>query len=565
MEENHDVGSSLLQDNPSVTEVLAAHNMRRLLDAYRTLAPLTIGGPASTSLENMNGQLNPGVRIVQDQTSLRRLQQFPWFLGPAPGRRRHSSCGGVNSIPPPPLSPTHPILSPRDRESSSLLETCLEGRGISCFSVGGELRLCLTQVLQLVLSSVPLHRIHQACEELQIYCSTSSPAQLSSLKLSRVLPVSTTQCGLITKSDAERLCSLLLHSSSPSTPSSGSPAASPPRSTDPTLLRVQHNCFGTCVGVLHPKSFLTPDSPSIECSECRELFSPPKFVCHSHRAPDRGIVHWGFSRENWTTYIQVWDEYTGKERESAEIILNNFKQKFNNTTKRKLVEPIEDEAWSKKWKDTEQTSPTRVQALPNLPPANLNIEKVGYNPDHRIIFPWNFISPNPYLQSLAQIQGLRLLLDQQNHQQNLPLHPLQSLQAPNRNQLQYILQQKSIVENEAVVRRQNQEGGRDCEEFMVGVAAVLAGAGVEEHSRLEVLNVVERLVDRLQRAEQDKVSASNRLKGMEERVSRLEKELAKQLVQTGDSLLQSQSKQEDETSSDGGIESGTEADDFSEK
>lgn len=48
-------------------------------------------------------------------------------------------------------------------------------------------------------------------------------------------------------------------------------------------------------------------------------------------------------------------------------------------------------------------------------------------------------------------------------------------------------------------------------------------------------------------------------------MSRLEQELAKQLVPPGDNVLQAQSKQEDETSSDGGIESGTEADDFSEK
>ena len=51
------------------------------------------------------------------------------------------------------------------------------------------------------------------------------------------------------------------------------------------------------------------------------------------------------------------------------------------------------------------------------------------------------------------------------------------------------------------------------EEFMVGVAAVLAGAGVEERSRLEVLSVVERLVDRLQKAEQDKMSADLHIKG----------------------------------------------------
>ena len=51
------------------------------------------------------------------------------------------------------------------------------------------------------------------------------------------------------------------------------------------------------------------------------------------------------------------------------------------------------------------------------------------------------------------------------------------------------------------------------EEYMVGVAAVLAGAGVQDRDRLEVLSVVERLVDRLHQAEQDKLAANNQLKG----------------------------------------------------
>ena len=119
----------------------------------------------------------------------------------------------------------------------------------------------------------------QACDELQIFCSTCSPAQLAALKLARVLPISAAQCGLITKSDAERLCSLLVsepgsrerHSSgsppesaappvspapsaaAPSSPSGGG-AVSPPRG-DPTSFKVQHECFGDCVGVIHPQSY----------------------------------------------------------------------------------------------------------------------------------------------------------------------------------------------------------------------------------------------------------------------------------------------------------------------
>lgn len=122
---------SKVLENPSVSELLAAHNMRRLLDAYRTLAPLTIGGPSTTTLENSPGQLNPGPRN-QDPGAFKK---FPWMFSPpaGSGRRRHSSCGG--GYPPPSLllspPPSHqvpgqpgqpgqqiPVLSQRDRESS---------------------------------------------------------------------------------------------------------------------------------------------------------------------------------------------------------------------------------------------------------------------------------------------------------------------------------------------------------------------------------------------------------------------------------------------------------------
>ena len=126
-------------ENTSVSELLAAHNMRRLLDAYRTLAPLTIGGPSSTTLESSPRQLNPGPRN-QDSGAFKK---FPWMFSPpaGSGRRRHSSCGG--GYPPPSLllspPPSHllpgepgqpgqqipvlpgqqiPVLSQRDRESS---------------------------------------------------------------------------------------------------------------------------------------------------------------------------------------------------------------------------------------------------------------------------------------------------------------------------------------------------------------------------------------------------------------------------------------------------------------
>ena len=79
----------------------------------------------------------------------------------------------------------------------------------SCFSASPP------QILNTVLDSVSLHAIHQGCDELQIYCSTCSPAQLEALKARKILPITAYQCGLITKSDAERLCASLLERNPP--------------------------------------------------------------------------------------------------------------------------------------------------------------------------------------------------------------------------------------------------------------------------------------------------------------------------------------------------------------
>jgi hypothetical protein len=78
------------------------------------------------------------------------------------------------------------------------------------FSVGGELRLCLPQILRQTLGRFQWQQICRACEELQVHCAPASASQLLALKAARVLPVGAHQCGLITKSDAERLTSFLL-------------------------------------------------------------------------------------------------------------------------------------------------------------------------------------------------------------------------------------------------------------------------------------------------------------------------------------------------------------------
>lgn len=105
------------------------------------------------------------------------------------------------------------ILSVADRGwgHAERSETRLEGQRIACFIVGGEPRLCLPQVLNSVLRQKDITEINGAWDELQINCSLCTTEQLNSLKAQpAILPRTAASCGLITKSDAQRLCSSLL-------------------------------------------------------------------------------------------------------------------------------------------------------------------------------------------------------------------------------------------------------------------------------------------------------------------------------------------------------------------
>lgn len=210
-----------------------------------------------------------------------------------PGCGRAEPCGEVPPPPPPPAAP--PILLAADTVLGERGETLLEGEPISCFSVGGERRLCLPQILTSVLTDFSLEQINRVCDELQIYCSRCTPEQLHELKSTGVLPRSAPSCGLITQTDAERLCSSLLHG----------PAASSPHKLPG--FRVYHECFGGARGVC------APDLNLVQCLTCRSLYTPRRFVCHSHE-PENRTCHWGFDSSRWRRFLLVADEEQEKEK-----------------------------------------------------------------------------------------------------------------------------------------------------------------------------------------------------------------------------------------------------------
>ncbi|XP_009559842.2 ski oncogene [Cuculus canorus] len=267
-------------------------------------------------------------------------------------------------IQPPPVMPG-PFFMPSDR-STERCETILEGETISCFVVGGEKRLCLPQILNSVLRDFSLQQINSVCDELHIYCSRCTADQLEILKVMGILPFSAPSCGLITKTDAERLCNALLYGGTYPPHCKKEFSSTIELELTEKSFKVYHECFGKCKGLLVPELYSNPSAACIQCLDCRLMYPPHKFVVHSHKSLENRTCHWGFDSANWRSYILLSQDYTGKE-EKARLsqLLDEMKEKFdyNNKYKRKAPRVPSDPPASKKSKldDSASQSPASTE------------------------------------------------------------------------------------------------------------------------------------------------------------------------------------------------------------
>ncbi|XP_050758499.1 ski-like protein isoform X2 [Gymnogyps californianus] len=292
--------------------------------------------PNSTSLsEPLN--LNPGLKHTLAQFHLSSQSSLG---GPAAFSARYSqeSMSPTVFLPlPSPQILSGPLLIPPD-SSTELTQTILEGESISCFKVGGEKRLCLPQVLNSVLRDFSLQQINTVCDELYIYCSRCTSDQLHILKVLGILPFNAPSCGLITLTDAQRLCNALLR---PRTfPQNG--GFLPGKNTLAQLketgsaFEVEHECLGKCQGLFAPQFYLAPDDPCIQCLECYGMFSPQTFVMHSHRSPDKRTCHWGFESAKWHCYLHINQKYLGtSEERELKHLLEEMKEKFSEKNQKR--------------------------------------------------------------------------------------------------------------------------------------------------------------------------------------------------------------------------------------
>ncbi|XP_054266434.1 ski oncogene-like isoform X1 [Macrosteles quadrilineatus] len=287
-------------------------------------------------METLIGQqYNPHLKKVlktYQLSAVKSLQGPSTVLSEEPSRVKVSTYSPEPTPPLPVQQP--PILTTPDRSHSERSETVLEGERISCFVVGGEKRLCLPHILNSVLRDFSLPQINQVCDELQIFCSRCNPEQLEELKVSGILPTTAPSCGLITKTDAERLCSSLLHRQAPS----AKLLAADKRIT--VQIKVYHECFGKCKGVCMPELYTDSSARCIECTECHGLFAPQTFVCHAHRYLENRTCHWGFDSSNWRAYLLMVEDQPDHERRAK--LFEYFKEQFTEpelTKKRKEIQP----------------------------------------------------------------------------------------------------------------------------------------------------------------------------------------------------------------------------------
>lgn len=225
----------------------------------------------------------------------------------------------IKIMPPPPPEVSQPILSAADSGSGELFETRLEGKTIGCFSLGGEMRLCLPQFLNNVLAEFSLEQINRSFDDLGIFCSQCTPDQLMEFKAAKILPSDVKSSGLITRTDAERLCAILLHRSDRN---SYINVEDIPKGA--ISFKVYHRCFGKCEGICTPDMYSYQKPTCIMCLECKGWFSPQKFVGHVHRKVENRTCHWGFDSRNWHDYLHV--ALDVENREKYQKILDELKE-----------------------------------------------------------------------------------------------------------------------------------------------------------------------------------------------------------------------------------------------
>lgn len=386
-------------DKTNPMNPLIPRNLRRQIDGVTNGAPLpnpltavsflpdSVRLPAEIEASYLNllamnshilspfaRQLLLGNRNLPNLNSKRPLvpPPPPQTITNFPSQSSSSAIPSSNSA-----SPSSSFSLPRPHEieeTGELVYSIVEGEKVMGFNVWGEVRLCLPHLLRFVLNDVDIDEIGQAISKLRIACTKCSPRQLAMLHGCNALPGEVTSCGLIRKSDAERMLKFLRSSRRRPTladacpnvnatdgrafvleQTEGKKSAEERDATLGNFIDVRHDCFGTQRGRVYPHLYNSVTSPCIVCRTCNKLFSPQDFVGHTHSVNESdGCCHWGFDSTNWRSYLQLDIDSVSRQkkvkRESSESgeeenldvrtyrALRDFKVKFLKVRQHSFVE-----------------------------------------------------------------------------------------------------------------------------------------------------------------------------------------------------------------------------------
>uniref|UniRef100_A0A904A5A5 C-SKI_SMAD_bind domain-containing protein n=1 Tax=Anopheles quadriannulatus TaxID=34691 RepID=A0A904A5A5_ANOQN len=313
-----------------MTEYVPPHVIS-VLKTYQDKAPRSLHGPGLSLVHpsKAGAATGPGGAIVVGRAETPdHLASQHHALSHHAGEPSGGGGGGgragsdEDELPQPrqpmgPPVPGVPIMTTPDPDCGILHMTMLEGKRIGCFLLGGETRLCLPQIFNNILMDFSVEQINRSIQELMIYLYNCTDQQLAEFKRANIIPDTAKSCGLITRTNAERLCSSLLHQAHELRPrlKGGGPGSALLNGS----FRVYHRCFGRGEGLFLPELYSYDEQSCIECAECRGLFSPQKFVCHQHEPQEIRTCHWGFNSSNWRSYIHVAESEKNRE-EHAQVL-----------------------------------------------------------------------------------------------------------------------------------------------------------------------------------------------------------------------------------------------------
>lgn len=323
--------SNLFPDKINTMNYLLPRNLRRSVDALpvssQTTNPLVPTLPPISNISAlfpsdiqthylnllaMNSPLlSPFLRQLTNtwnKTNTNREQVEPPHP-PVPLKRSVPATSLANETP---STTTQPLPKQHEvEEVGEIVYSIVEGEKVMGFNVWGEVRLCLPHLLRFVLHDVDIDDIGQAISRLRISCTKCSPLQLATLHGCSALPSEVSSCGLIRKSDAERMLNYLRENRTrPSLNDVLKGLDCVDGKTESvcleTFIDVTHDCFGRQKGRVYPLLYKTTASECILCHGCGKLFSPTGFVGHHHGETEvENCIHWGFNSTNWRSYLHL--------------------------------------------------------------------------------------------------------------------------------------------------------------------------------------------------------------------------------------------------------------------